>query len=349
MPDTPDLLIESIERDRPRSRLLPLLGLFAIAGLLLFLFFSGSESQAPMNLKQIPKPNTSDLSQISVTTNPAYADKLDLYAEKKAAQAKENGSSFITPISSARSEKRAPEEHRETKTQTIPQRPREKKQSERSQRMRDALAGMQIAFSPQQIVYGTWVPKKEAPAEIVQPKKKLPKPGTILTAVNRVALNSDAPGPALAEIVSGEFRGAKVLGNFQSKNEILSIVFTELITKEGERYPLHAYAVDPRTDKTALASHVDRHYIERFASLFAASFLEGLASAVRTSGEVQYATVYGNGKSLRTFSPEDQALIGLGKVGERAAQSFQQNTNRPATVTLDAGIDIGILIVDCGK
>ncbi|MBQ7608889.1 MAG: hypothetical protein IJU76_13120 [Desulfovibrionaceae bacterium] len=100
----------------------------------------------------------------------------------------------------------------------------------------------------------------------------------------------------------------------------------------------------------------------RFASLFAASFLENLASAVRRSkefystakrflsspvmktdgskgllenhcaAEYQHATVYGNGKSLRTVT-KDRTFVGLGKVGRRAAQSFQQNINHPATVT----------------
>ncbi len=215
MKDT-DPITQYIEYESPRPRWKPVLGLIAVAVLLLFLFLSESDRLPTMNLKQIPKPNSTDLSQISVTTNPAYADKLNLYAEKKAALAKENGSSFITPISNAR-----PERLTETRTREVPPAParppapreiKERKPSERRQRIREIVAGIAVSPVPQQIVRGTWKPEKdpednERQSRMTDGQKKdgeigLPAPGTLLIAVNRIALTSDAPGPALAEVIS---------------------------------------------------------------------------------------------------------------------------------------------------
>ena len=50
-------------------------------------------------------------------------------------------------------------------------------------------------------------------------------------------------------------------------------------TTDRTTYRIDAFAIDLATARTALASDVDHHALERWGSLLAASFLEGYGNA----------------------------------------------------------------------
>ncbi len=171
------------------------------------------------------------------------------------------------------------------------------------------------------------------------------KVGDILTAINRVTLDSDAPGPAMVEVVQGPYKGARVIGSFRRLGEHLMLAFSQLVTREGQIIPLEACAIDPETDRTAVRSAVDRHGLSRWGGLVAASFLEGFGDAVSRAGTRSYTSIYGSGLSVPGYSPGDEAWIAAGKVGERAAGVFEKNFTMAPTVTLDSGTLMGVLIL----
>ena len=119
-------------------------------------------------------------------------------------------------------------------------------------------------------------------------------PGDILYAVNRVTLDSDAPGPAMVEVIMGPFRGARAIGSFQRLGEHLVLRFSSFVLRDGSRYAVQAYAIDPATDRTAVSGSVDRHFLARWGGLVAASFLEGFGDAVARSGVSSTSTIYGS-------------------------------------------------------
>lgn len=169
--------------------------------------------------------------------------------------------------------------------------------------------------------------------------------GDILLAVNRVTLDSDAPGPAMAEIVMGPWKGAKAVGSFVRHGEHLVLSFTELVTKNGESLSIQGCAIDPATDRTAVRSSVDTHALERYGGLIAASFLEGFGDATRRSGTSTYSSIYGSGSSTPRYSLSDEAWIAGGKVGERLGRQMEKNFERAPTVVLTSGTEMGILLL----
>ena len=169
--------------------------------------------------------------------------------------------------------------------------------------------------------------------------------GDILHAVNRVTLDSDAPGPAMVEVVRGPYRGARVIGSFQRLGEHLVLRFSELAARDGTLFAIEGYAIDPATDRTAVRSSVDRHTLERWGGLVAASFLEGFGDAVSRSGTSSYSTVYGSGWSVPGYSLGDEMWIAAGKVGERAANVLDRGFNRAPTVVLESGTAMGVLLM----
>lgn len=172
--------------------------------------------------------------------------------------------------------------------------------------------------------------------------------GDVLYAVNDVFVNSDAPGtPVMATVLSGKYKGAKVIGNFNYSPEALIIKFTRL-SYNGEVYPFEGYAVNAEEAKAGVASKVDTHFFSRWAGLIAGSFLEGFGEAVSQTGSV-YTTssaVSMTEQVVRDYSLEDQSWIAAGKVGEKVADIAEKNFDRRPTVTLNVGQPMGILILN---
>lgn len=184
------------------------------------------------------------------------------------------------------------------------------------------------------------------------PKAAAVKAGSILSAVVMTAVNSDEPGPVLAQVVSGPYAGARMLGAFQRPDTAEKVILTfSTFTIPGApvSYPIQAYAVDPQSARTALASDVDHHYLSRYGSLMAASFMKGYSQAVAQSGTTQTASVGMGGVSTTTQYPslngKEKALVALGEVGTAVGEAMKENFKRPITITLDSGTAIGVLFM----
>ncbi len=181
-----------------------------------------------------------------------------------------------------------------------------------------------------------------------KPIKKLAGPvikaGTVMYGVIDSSINSDEKSPVLASIVSGDFKGAKLIGEFTVQNDVVVVKFTKInIPAVTTSLPFEAYAIDPDTARTALAHDVDNHYMLRYGTLFASSFLSGLASAISSSGS---QTSSGAGGIVTTHDPlntSQQIFVALGNVGTQFASQMGAVFTKPPTVTVDAGASIGVL------
>ena len=176
------------------------------------------------------------------------------------------------------------------------------------------------------------------------------KAGDILFAVLSTAVNSDEPGPVMAQIVGGKFKGAKLIGRISRPTNAKRVIITFntlSIANRDHTISINAVAIDPDTARIALSSKTDSHYLVRYGSLFASSFLEGLGSAFKTQGSK--ITVNGGGvagttiaeQASRTFG--ENTIIGLEKVGQRWGTKVAPIFNMPPTVQVYAGTSLGIL------
>jgi intracellular multiplication protein IcmE len=101
--------------------------------------------------------------------------------------------------------------------------------------------------------------------------------GTINYAQLLTQLNSDLPGPVLAQVLSGPFTGGRLIGSLKANDECecMAIEFKEVV-KDTVTYKIDAYGVDQNTSLTGIdASSVDHHYFVRYVLPAAASILTG--------------------------------------------------------------------------
>ncbi|MDR2340318.1 MAG: hypothetical protein LBF40_09350 [Deltaproteobacteria bacterium] len=171
------------------------------------------------------------------------------------------------------------------------------------------------------------------------------RPGDILQATSDLPLDSDSPSPAMATIVEGPLKGARVMGSFKAQGHGLLISFTKLVAKDGTETKIEAYGVDPRARKALLSSSVDTHFLRRWGGLIASSFLEGFGKALSTRGRRVYVTGDTVVEESLGKGMGDSAYEAMGKVGERAADQFGKGFDTPPTIRLRAGEPIGILII----
>ena len=177
------------------------------------------------------------------------------------------------------------------------------------------------------------------------------KTGDVLFAVIDTSVNSDEPGPILATIVSGKLKGSRLIGSFNlpSNSDEMVISFNTLsIPGADKTVSVKAYAIDPDTARTALSSQTDHHYLMRYGSLFAATFLEGFGNAFQSADTT--ITVGGTGGTTNTTvsngidrSLLENAVIGLATLGKAWGQVAAQQMSRPTTVEVFAGTGVGVL------
>lgn len=172
------------------------------------------------------------------------------------------------------------------------------------------------------------------------------KAGDIMMAVLTSTVNSDENSPVMATVVSGKLRGAKLIGQFTLLKKKVLINFTKMdMPGKPASIGINAVAIDPETAHTALADCVNNHYWLRYGTLFASSFLSGLADAISQQGS-QVST--GAGGILVTHDPlsTGQTLaVALGAVGSQYASVLGSNFTRPPTVYVYDGDSIGVLFM----
>lgn len=182
------------------------------------------------------------------------------------------------------------------------------------------------------------------------------KAGDVVFGILNTKINSDEPGPILATIVSGKYRGAKLVGAVQQSPKITGtngpttviLSFNIMSIKNmSNSISVNVIAIDPDTARTALASEVDFHRLYRYGTLFASSFLSGYGSAITSSGSVTFNNTDGSQTTYQQeLNPTETFLAALGGVGTELGDALSDAVDRPNTITVNSGVSLGLLFLD---
>lgn len=170
------------------------------------------------------------------------------------------------------------------------------------------------------------------------------KAGTVMYAIMDNTIDSDDPTPVRATIASGPLKGAKILGSFEVAETKLVLKFDKVnIASSRLTKDITLFAVDVNTARNV---SVDGHYLLKYGSLFASSFLEGMnevASKVGTSVTTDGSTV-----TVKEGSLDKSKIIsaGLGKVGENLVVEAKKFQNKPVTIRMQSGATFGIIVME---
>jgi intracellular multiplication protein IcmE len=195
----------------------------------------------------------------------------------------------------------------------------------------------------------------QTPAQAGTSRFTEPAPSTILYARLIGKVNSDVPGPVVAEVLQGAFTHSRILGSFQFSEQGVLIKFDTMTVpytddagvQQTETVPIHAVAVDSKDLGTAMFTDIDRHLLQKIGVGAATAFMSGFGQALAQSGAT--TTVNPLGGSTVTdpvLNTRQQLLIAGGAAASNAGNIFQQYWgNRRTTVTVDADTPFGLLFL----
>lgn len=186
-----------------------------------------------------------------------------------------------------------------------------------------------------------------AAAAAATPIEILVPAGTIEYAQLITEANSDAPGPILAQILSGPLAGSRMIGSFSAEEEYLVLNFTTVVI-DGLAYPITAVALDADTANPGLVTDIDRRYFRRVILPAAAAFVEGMGSAIAESGTT---TVTVDGGAAVSDSQDLDTRQELFKGVEEAANQFGEILDEDADsveplIRVRAGTAMGIFFTE---
>jgi intracellular multiplication protein IcmE len=179
-----------------------------------------------------------------------------------------------------------------------------------------------------------------------QSTEKFVRAGTIVPAVLLGAVNSDNPGPVLAQIVGGPLKGARVLGKFQLHRKHVVLEFNTLSWPEAERSArISAYGVNDDVS-IGMATSVNNHYFLRYGLSLAAAFVEGYGDAIgRSNTTIVISPDGGVTESRGELTNQQIARTALGRVGQQFGSQLSKDANIPPTIKVDAQTPIGLLFM----
>lgn len=171
--------------------------------------------------------------------------------------------------------------------------------------------------------------------------------GSIVPAVMMTAINSDEPGPVLAQVVTGPLKGARLIGQMVSSDQRVVVQFTSLsMPGASQTFNISSFAVDPDTSRTGLATDVNNHYFLRYGLGLAAAFISGYGEAVQNAGSTTTTNAFGGTTTVMGDMTHKQiAESAFGKVGQKLGSELDKETNRAPTVTVASGTSIGVLFM----
>ncbi len=181
---------------------------------------------------------------------------------------------------------------------------------------------------------------EQLPLEILVPA------GTIEYAQLITEATTDAPGPVLAEVVSGPLRGSRIIGAFQATDEYLVLNFNVVVV-DGVSQPASAVALDPEDAKPGVITEVDNRYFKRVVLPAAAAFVEGLGDAISESGTTTI-TISGDtvSESEEDKSNDQEVASGVTEAGEKLADILDEEAERTRPLLrVAAGTPVGVLFL----
>lgn len=172
--------------------------------------------------------------------------------------------------------------------------------------------------------------------------------GTIEYAQLMTEANTDAPGPVLAQIVSGPLAGSRAIGSFKASNQYITLQFNTVVV-DGIAYGTDAIALDPKTANPGMITEIDKKYFTRVILPAAAAFIEGLGGAIAETGSTTLTVATGGSSSSSTTEDLDtkqEFFKAVEEAAEKVGEMLDEEAdNAEPMLRVAAGTPMALLFV----
>lgn len=169
--------------------------------------------------------------------------------------------------------------------------------------------------------------------------------GDELFGTANLAMNSDVGGEVSFTIRSGPLNGYKALGTFERREKWLRIMLNRIVAKDAV-VPINAIALDMETSLNAVQGKVNRHLMYRYGWWGFGTILSAVGRAAEMGADKEVYTSDGVVVENVKTTTNKEILIALGGLGSDLGAQAQERLNRPITVSLKRGEQVGIYPLD---
>lgn len=173
------------------------------------------------------------------------------------------------------------------------------------------------------------------------------RPGDVLYAETVNAVDSDTPSSVIAEVTTGPYKAARLVGSFQTdaSSGRMLVQFAAMTMPDGTTVPVTGVAVDGRTAENTVRSDIERRYVRRYGPVLAASFIATYAQAIAQPEQRVVDT--GSGTEIITEAPTDRQAIAAGVSAglSTIARDVAEYAPRGPKITLRDGWPIAVMIL----
>lgn len=174
----------------------------------------------------------------------------------------------------------------------------------------------------------------------------LARAGDMYMGTADIALNSDVGGSASLTIRNGAARNFRLIGSFERKEEWIRLEFNKLVTPWKTYTNVSAIGLDVGTSLNAVEGEVDRHIMYRYGWWGFGTVLKAVGSAAEKNADQQ--VVISDGYPVQSTQQDSSREIkmALGSLGNDLGSAFQDRLDRPVTVSLKVGDEVGVFFLD---
>ncbi|KKN58088.1 hypothetical protein LCGC14_0555590 [marine sediment metagenome] len=169
--------------------------------------------------------------------------------------------------------------------------------------------------------------------------------GDMALGTTNMGLNSDVGGPVSIEVHSGKLRGARLLGQFERADTWIRISLNKLVLRD-ETISINAIALDTETTLNAVEGDVDRHIMYRYGWWGVGTVLRAIGRAAEITADSEVYVSDGTIVETTSASSERETRIALGELGQDVGDVMRDRLDRPITVSLNVGDEVGIFFMD---
>ncbi|HWA23493.1 MAG TPA: TrbI/VirB10 family protein [Caulobacterales bacterium] len=183
-------------------------------------------------------------------------------------------------------------------------------------------------------------------------------PGTIIPASLVTAINSEAPGPVIAQVTQGVYdsttgdrllmpQGARLIGSYRSATRYgqrrIAITWSRLVMPDGRQIVLDEAAVDP-AGASGVAGDIDNHWGEVFGAA-ALGTLINVATATTQDRQSLGVTYAGIGVVSGDDPAEEAAREGVQRTASAVSgRVVERGLSVPPTMRVNSGARISAMV-----
>lgn len=165
-------------------------------------------------------------------------------------------------------------------------------------------------------------------------------------------VNSDKSNTVQGIILDGYYKGATIRGRIVqigSRNQNITVQF-DTIEPKNPRQPivvLSAEAMNLKDNSPAVATDIDRHYVQNYGAIVLESVAQGYGEAYSNVGETTVVTDSGNVVTTRSNKPDTATVRGeaIGALADRLNQDIVRLGNRPMTFKIAKGTVVKVRLL----